>query len=187
MIIGSLLALALAAAPDSGGGAPPARDPEIPPGAPSDDYGFVAWCHGALSGHMELRDLVKDELNELSPGPSDDDARQKEAGDQYLALYTRALRAAEKASPTVLEQRGRAAAAGGYGMWANAKSAEPRNRMWSYLNWELPGRCERVAKSLEEKSTLFGEALRPGGTVRPVTTAEAEPSPPEGDALRGAQ
>jgi hypothetical protein len=182
MIIGSLLALALAAAD-----APPVRDPEIPPGAPTDDYGFVAWCHGALSGHMELRELVKDELDALSPGPSDDDARQKEAGDQYLALYTRALRAAEKASPTALEQRGRAAAAGGYGMWSSSRNAEPRNRMWSYLNWELPGRCETVAKTLEERSSLFGEALREGGTVRPVAAAEPEPSVPENQPLRGPQ
>ena len=37
----------------------------IPKGAPSDDYEFVAWCAGILSGHMELFGRVKPELDDL--------------------------------------------------------------------------------------------------------------------------
>jgi hypothetical protein len=186
MLIGSLLALALAAeAPPE---AAPARDPEIPASAPTDDYGFVAWCHGALSGHMELRPLVKQELDTLSPAPADDDEKQQAAGAEYLKLYTRAMAAAEKASATSIRARAQAASARGYGIWTAARTADPRTRMWSYLMWELPARCEIVAKRLEERSNLFAQALRTSPSaapdVGPVAAAEGG-APAEG--LRGAQ
>src|SRR5437868_6380970 len=110
MVIASLFALALAAAPDgpiatspsarppaaapvmpaqpSASSATPGRDPEIPASAPVDDYGFVAWCHGALSGHMELHDRVKPELDKVSPGG--DDTELAKAGADYLTLYAKA-------------------------------------------------------------------------------------------------
>jgi hypothetical protein len=187
MLIASLFALAIAAeaAPEA-----PARDPEIPASAPVDDYGFVAWCHGALSGHMALRPLVKQELDTLSPAPADDDEKQKAAGDMYLKLYSEAMAAAEKASPTAIKPRAQAASARGYGIWTAARNAEPRTRMWSYLMWELPPRCEIAAKRLEEKSALFAEALRTSPTAAPdlgpVATAQPDPATP-GDGLRGTQ
>jgi hypothetical protein len=44
--------------------APSARPNEapLPAGAPSDDYGLVAWCHGALRGHLELAEQIADTL-----------------------------------------------------------------------------------------------------------------------------
>jgi len=182
MFIGSLLALALAAA-----------SPEAPTssGAPADDYGFVAWCHGALSGHMEMRELVREELDALSPGPPDDDILQRAAGEEYLELYTRALRAAENASPTTLQNQARTASARGYAMWSEAKTADPRNRMWAYLMWELPGQCEVAATRLEERSSLFGEALRPmngdAGAVRPLAATEGGSPAAPVEGLRGPQ
>ena len=190
MLSASLFALALAAANPADATAT-ARDPEIPSSAPTDDYGFVAWCYGALQGHMELRPLVRNELEKLSPGAPDDEAKQRAAGEEYLALYTRALRAAEKASATSLQGRLQQANARGHGIWTAARTAEPRTRMWSYLMWELPARCEIAAKRLEERSSLFGEALKPAAAAapdpRPVAKASPPTAPTDADGLRGSQ
>ena len=189
MLIGSLLALALAAEPAPAVATAP-RDADIPASAPTDDYGFVAWCHGALSGHMELRGLVKDELDRLSPPPPGDDDKQQAIGKEYLELYNRAMREAEKASASSIRGRAQQGSARGYGIWAAARAAEPRTRMWSYLMWELPPRCEIAAKRLEEKSALFAPALRTSPTATPdlgpVATAQPDPATPS-DGLRGTQ
>lgn len=210
MLSASLFALMLAAAAadepvatspaarETAAAAAPQRPADIPASAPTDDYGFVAWCHGALSGHMELRELVKPELDALSPG--DDDSAQLAAGKEALELYSRALKSAEKASPVAIHNRALQSSGQGYRIWSAARTAEPRTRMWSYLMWELPPRCETAAKRLEERSSLFAEALRPGAenAASPslVDSSPALPAEPagtpgpqataEGD-LRGAQ
>ena len=197
MVIASVLALLLAAASadqpiatapgaapapasEASAAKPAGRDPEIPASAPTDDYGFVAWCHGALSGHMELYDRVKPELDKVSPGQ--DDSALMKAGRDYLALYAEALKAAEKASPTNIHNRGVEANAAGYRIWAAARAAEPRTQMWSYLMWELPPRCEVAAKRLEERSTLFAGALK----ASPADEAEAARQAEDGAAAIGA-
>ena len=160
----------------------PPRDPDIPTSAPEDDYGFVAWCHGALSGHMELHDRVKPELDKVSPGHDDIDVEQAKAGMDYLALYAQALKAAEAASPTAIHERGVQADAAGYRIWAAARNADPRTQMWSYLMWELPPRCEIAAKRLVERSSLFAAALKPdacAGAAEDATVAKSDPNPPE--------
>ncbi len=179
MVIASLFALVMAAAADepvttspTARPAPAAatspassptpagepRDADIPASAPTDDYGFVAWCHGALSGHMELHDRVKPELDKVSPGG--DDTELAKAGADYLNLYAAALKEAEKASPSNIHDRGVEANAMGYRIWSAARAAEPRTQMWSYLMWELPPRCEIAAKRLEQNSSLLGQALK---------------------------
>jgi hypothetical protein len=200
MLIAPLFALALAAADEPVATAPaarpapveqasagaPKRDPDIPASAPTDDYGFVAWCHGALSGHMELHDKVKPELDKVSPGG--DDTEQMAAGRDYLALYARALKAAEAASPSNIHARGVDANAAGYRIWSAARAADPRTQMWSYLMWELPPRCEIAAKRLEERSVLFGEALRTGEAPPPPAPTEgAPPAVAAAEGLRGPQ
>jgi hypothetical protein len=201
MALATLLALALqAAVPQAPAPAPaaappaaaaPARTPAelafaepLPPGAPSDDYEFVGWCHGALTGHLDLYNLVKDDLNALpDPDPratAAGDAEMIEAGRQYLALYARAMEAAEKASPQSISARGLAARTSGQTIWNAAKVAEPKTRMWSWTFWVLPGRCEYAAERLYEKSMLTGQALGVNMRTAPVT---APPKPPERDAL----
>ena len=54
------LALALfAQAPEVAASAepPPAAEDRIPPGAPTADYPFVAWCYGALRGYARFDGL----------------------------------------------------------------------------------------------------------------------------------
>lgn len=151
MLIGALFALAIAGTEPGQDPAPAAQATPVPE-SPLDDYDLVSWCRGALQGHMELRELVKEELDAVSPGDPAKDAAMQKAGEDYLALYGRAMQAAEKASPTPLQSRGRSGTEAGYALWTQVRVADPRNRMWGYLMWDLPGRCEVAAKRLEERS-----------------------------------
>lgn len=134
-----------------------------PPGAPTDDFGFVSWCYGALTGHMELYKIVKPELDKLpDPKPKETealDAEQMKAGTEYLALYRQAIDTAEKASQRPIHDESAQAVRLGYSIWGPARNAEPKTRMWSWLSWDLPGRCETSAERLYEKSLLAAEAL----------------------------
>jgi regulator of protease activity HflC (stomatin/prohibitin superfamily) len=171
MIPALLFALVLAQAQDPVATAPKAPSPsssvasspaadesDVPKGAPTDDYGLVAWCRGALTGHMALYKLVKPELKSMErPGEvaSDEksDEAQMEAGREYLALYGRAMQAAEKADPKLIA-RGLALRTQGEGIWTEAKGAPPRKRMWSWLMWDLPGECEVSANRLVAAPTV---------------------------------
>jgi hypothetical protein len=198
MTIAALLALALfaqdataqtpaqapAAESAASTAAPVVAPPEgpIPPGAPEDDYGLVSWCHGALAGHMSLYTQVKPSLDQLQNDPKmkgtggatsgtsteDLDAQQMAAGRDYLALYERAIAAAERANPRGLRTRGQTARLKGASIWQPAANAvDPKTRMWSWLMWELPGRCETAAKRLEETAILAAPALAGGDPAAP--------------------
>ena len=127
---------------------------DIPPGAPSDDYGLVGWCQGALNGHMSLYSAVRPELKKLSrSGESKEDAEmetaQMQAGREYLDLYDRALRAADGRNGGVDKTRAVVAREAGGHIWDEASRADPQTRMWSWIMWELPARCETAARRLE--------------------------------------
>ena len=188
--------------------APSAPAPsDTPSGAPEDDFGFVNWCKGALNGHLELYPQVKGELARVeternrredtryTPAQrkaaaarhaaeavqtAKDDREQMAAGRDYLLLYDRGIAAAEKAGSPDLHARGEAAQDQGYRIWSAARAADDRTKMWSWLMWELPARCETAAKKLETQSGLLGEAFD--------KTAAAAPAAPAADApLRGPQ
>ena len=151
----TLLAQASTPAPAAAG--PSNEDPDFPPGAPTDDYGFVAWCYGALSGQMELYPLVKPELDKLNTSDAEKaeneklDQEQMKAGRDYLALYSNAMEVKESETPK-LNIKGGEDIAEGHSIWDKAKVADPKTRMWSYLNWDLPGRCEVVARKILRES-----------------------------------
>ena len=202
----ALLAAALLQASDP---APPtsAAAPPPPPaaGAPADDYGFVAWCRGALSGHMDLYKQARPEMERVreeklavatagnSPAElkrardasaqearhdEELDREQLKAGREYLALYGRALHAAEEAGAS--RARGTELTGQGYRIWSVARAGGGRDRMYAYLMWELPGRCETAAKSLEQNSGLLGEAFkRAEAPAAPAGDAPAAEAPPE--------
>jgi hypothetical protein len=166
MPLAPLLALALlaaepaASAPASGG----VPEEPVPAGAPSDDYGLVNWCAGALSGHMALYHEVKPELDALpDASPKETAALDKDqikAGRDYLTLYKKAIDAAERASPRSIAERGLAMRRQGNSIWTAARTtADRKARMWTWLGWELPGRCETAAERLYEKSLLSAQAL----------------------------
>jgi hypothetical protein len=113
---------------------------------------------------MELYKQVKPELDALpDPRPKETaalDADQMRAGSEYLALYKKATDAAEKASPRPIAERGVAMQNRGDAIWAMARTAaDKKAAMWTYLSWELPGRCETAAERLYEKSLLSAQAL----------------------------
>lgn len=200
MVLATVFALALQAAgpqaaPPGAAAAPataaskktPAQmafDEPLPPGAPADDYEFVAWCHGALSGHLELFKTVQKDLNALpDPDPKATaaaDLEMVQAGEQYLTLYEQAMRAAEKASPQPIEAKGLVARRQGSSIWNAAAVAAPTTRMWSWTFWVLPGRCEYAAERLYERSMLAGQARGINMRTDPV---RAPAKPPERDAL----
>ena len=82
----------------------------LPAGAPTDDYALVAWCYGALSRHMELREQVWPEVQRIEtqfpqPGVSVKEALaayddQHKAGLAQLDLYAKALDLGEVAGKT---------------------------------------------------------------------------------------
>ena len=143
--------------------ATPLAEEAVPAGAPADDYGLVSWCSGALTGHMALYTMVKPQLDALPDSRPKEtavlDAEQMKAGNEYLALYKRATDAAERASPQNLTDRGAEMRLKGNAIWNPAKQADDKTRMWTWLGWELPGRCETAAERLYEKSLLSAQAL----------------------------
>ena len=150
--------------------AAPPRDPNnlpIPPGAPSDDFGLVAWCHGALRGHMELAA----QINEV-------DADQEAIGREYLKSYEVALAASPQSKTDAGARAAAAARQAGHGSWAAARSSQNREtQKFTYLGWQLPGRCEHAAKRLTTNGDLLGAAVAPTRTTEapqptgnPVTT-----------------
>lgn len=144
----------------------PAVDPTnlpIPAGAPSDDFGLVAWCHGALRGHMELAEKI-DEADE----------EQQSIGREYLRGYDLALAAAPQGKASGASAKAAAARKTGYDSWDSARtSANKETQRYAYLGWQLPGRCEHAAKRISNNPNLFSAAL----TTPTVTTDGPQPTP----------
>lgn len=132
------------------------EDP-FPAGAPTDDYGLVAWCYGALSRHMEMRTTVWPEVERIEgefpePGVPLKDAlasydQQEKAGQAELDLYTRALDLAEvahaegTADRAAIIQKGRDA-------WKGADALTAKALAPQWMSWALPGRCGETARKM---------------------------------------
>jgi hypothetical protein len=152
----------------------------IPEGAPKSDYEFVAWCHGALAGQIELDPIVEKDMDAIEGKAKAakrraDDAEIAKEHKKYLALYEQALVAAEKASPTALHQKGVDAEVIGYKIWGPTRSKAPVWRMVDWGNWEVPPRCEKAAKRLYDSASLLGVALK---SETPDAQPAADASPP---------
>jgi hypothetical protein len=167
-----LLALALLAqdAPVSTAptaSAPPPRTQPVAT-APTDDYGYVGWCYGALGGYVELYDKVMPEVTRIEktfPGPDGFKAAMKEypamrdQAKKDLAVYRSAIVAAEKASPRPISEYGAAAIKKGHSVWTGADQIDKARLAQVWMSWSPPGDCDTRAKTLETKSNLFGQAL----------------------------
>jgi hypothetical protein len=176
------------AAPDAQGAAAAPAEAEypIPPGAPEDDYGLVAWCYGALDGHMKLYDKVIPEVerieNEIAkiPGAPPADMQgykdQRAAGKDTLKLFRGAMEAAEKASAKPIAAHGAESLKRGATLWFTVRDSKDKKylaREW--MSWGLPGRCLPTAQRLQAKSNLFGQALSYNAKT-PAPAAEAPPA-----------
>jgi hypothetical protein len=192
-----LLALALLAqdAPVSTAPTASAPPPRTTPSAtpPTDDYGYVSWCYGALGGYAELYDKVMPEVTRIEkafPGPEGVNAAMKEypaMRDQArsdLKLYRSAITAAEKASPRPISEYGAAAIKKGRSVWGGSDQVDKARLAQVWMSWSPPGDCDARAKTLETKSNLFGQALNynvkkdeaPAEAAR-VATPEPEAAP----------
>ena len=137
--------------------------------APTDDYGYVGWCYGAISSYVELYDRAMPEVTRIErawPTPSTEEniaqvyPAQREEGKRNLVLFARAMQAAEKASPRPIQDQGADAVRRGRAMWTGATSVPKAQLAQFWMSWSPPAKCEETAKALEARSLLFGQALR---------------------------
>jgi len=136
----------------------------IPAGAPKDDYSFVAWCDGVLSGHMNLAERVQSVLP-LDPV-------QQKIGRAYLEAYEKALAVSKEGKTEAGRKRAEAARQIGWKNWDKARKADKQLAADTYLAWQLPGHCEKAALRLSGDKDLF----RMSPTVQEVEAAgEAAP------------
>ncbi|MDG2529645.1 hypothetical protein [Caulobacter endophyticus] len=186
-----LFALALMAqdAPVTTAAPPQRTQPAATP--PSDEYGYIAWCYGALGGYVDLYDKVMPEVTRIEkafPGPDGAAAALKEypamriqaRGD--LKTYAAAITAAEKASPRPISEYGASAMKKGRSIWGGSEGVDKARLAQVWMSWSPPGDCETRAKALESKSNLFGQALnynvKSAVPVEPEAGPEPEAAPP---------
>ncbi|HEX4196373.1 MAG TPA: hypothetical protein VHZ26_02935 [Caulobacteraceae bacterium] len=160
----ALMALSILAAEPAT--APPANpDPaaasqeteDIPPGAPTDDYGFVNWCYGATDEYLTIYTKVLPDLVEIDK-TFGSPVKEKvpyanDVAAQHLALkrFAAAIDAAEKATPDPINStEGQAAIAKGRAIWSVAETLPTRKLADAWLFWGIPVRCERTAKALRD-------------------------------------
>ena len=189
LLLAALLAQATPTLDGTPGAAtpPPATaepDSDTPKGAPANDYDFVAWCHGALEAHMALYDKVKPELVSIErpdevATDEKNDKLQMAAGREYLALYTKALDGVDKAHPDKFAGRRKAAEAAGAAIWDPYASAAPRQQMWAWVGWDLPGRCETASHKLQTRRGMAAALAAPAPEPAPssIDDAVAAPAP----------
>jgi len=174
---------------------PPAEAPAqaaVPPGAPKDDYQFVAWCYGALSGYLELHDQVMPEVTRIEstwrrPGSKlSDDLKvyelQQRQGHADLKRFKAALTAAERASLQPINVVGAAAVQRGRAAWTIGPDITKARLAQEWMSWTLPARCPAVADALEKRARLLGASLKVNAEPEdaptpPTEQATAEPAP----------
>lgn len=176
-----ILALALLAQDGSA-----AQGPNAPP---TDEYGYVAWCYGALGGYANLYDRVMPEVTRIEkafPGPDGVAASLKtypelrSQAQKDLKVFASAITAAEKASPRPISEYGGSQVKRGAAIWQGADSIDKARLAQMWMSWSPPGDCEKRAKTLEMKSGILGKALNYNSVT---VTTQAPPAPtPEPEA-----
>lgn len=158
--------------------------------APADDYQRVAWCHGVLTGDMELAE-------QIAPLEPVDDSIQA-IGRSYLRAYEAALTLSGKGKTEDGHAQADKARQAGYDGWSEVRKAELKQAAYAYDTWQLPGECEHAAVRLSGHPNLFGEmatddeakaieaALNSGGPhnynelPKPKLTADKAPETSDG-------
>jgi outer membrane biosynthesis protein TonB len=152
--------------------------------APTDDYGYVSWCYGALGGYLDLYDKVMPEVTRIEkafPGPDGVAASLKTYPEMRaqarldLKTFTSAITAAEKASPRPIADYGRAAINKGRTVWAGSETVNKARLAQVWMSWSPPGDCETRAKTLEKRSNVLGKALI--YNAAPTAGTKPEPAP----------
>lgn len=162
---------------------------QSPNAPPTDEYGYVAWCYGALGGYASLYDKVMPEVTRIEkafPGPDGVAASLKTypelrtQAQKDLKTFASAITAAEKASPRPISEYGGSQVKRGAAIWQGADSVDKARLAQMWMSWSPPGDCERRAKALETKSTILGKALNFNNTsATSQTPPPAETSAPQ--------
>lgn len=165
--------------------APPA--PSAPVGAPTDDYGLVAWCYGALGGYLDLHDQVMPEVTRIEttwrrPGSNLKEdlkvyADMEKEGRSNLKLFARAIEAAEKASLKPINARGAEAVKRGRNTWAAASTLPKARVAQEWMSWTLPAVCISTAQRLETSATLMGATFDPNEGAAPDESPAPDAAP----------
>ena len=160
--------------------------------APTDDYGYVGWCYGAISAYVDLYDRAMPEVIRIErawPTPSTEEniaviyPEQREEAKRNLVLFARAMEAAEKASPTMIQPQGAAAIKRGRAVWTGATNVPKAQLAQFWMSWSPPAKCAETAKTLETRSRLFGQALANNASGAAPIVA---PPPPVAEAAEAA-
>lgn len=155
-----------------------------PVSAPTDDYGYVGWCYGVMASYVDLYDLAMPEVERIErawPTPSTEEnikiiyPGQRAEARENLKIFQAAMEAAEKASPTAIHKDGEAAIKKGRAVWTGATTVPKAQLAQFWMSWSPPAKCEETAKSLTERSNLFGQALG-ANAPEPEVEPEAEPA-----------
>lgn len=117
--------------------------------APKSDFERVAWCHGILSGDMQLADIV----NSLEPK----DPQIEIIGRSYLRAYEAALTLSTQGKTAAGHAVAEKARQKGFDEWAQVRKSDVHKAAWVYDNWQLPGDCEHAAVRLSGHPNLFAE------------------------------
>ena len=181
--------------------APKPAEEAFPPGAPHEDYPFVAWCYGNLRGYLDMHDEVMPEVTRIESTyrPPNrklaDDmkvyAEMQKDGRAQLKTFQEALTAAEKASMRPINRVGAEAVKRGQSIWVAGPEVSKARKAQEWMSWTLPARCETTAASLEKRSTLMGASLRanaepePAPAEAPAPTAETPPPAPAAPSAEG--
>lgn len=162
---------------------------QSPNAPPSDEYGYVAWCYGALGGYASLYDQVMPEVTRIEkafPGPDGVAASLKTypelraQAQKDLKIFASAITAAEKASPRPISEYGGSQVKRGAAIWQGAGSIDKARLAQMWMSWSPPGDCEKRAKTLEMKSSILGRALNfnaASATTQAPATPEPTPAP----------
>jgi hypothetical protein len=162
---------------------PVADEDGIPPGAPTEDYPFVAWCYGATEEYLEIYDRIKPDLKAIDKmfGTPVKEAEpyQSDVAEEHKALkrFSAAITAAEKASVHPIAEEGVEAMALGRSIWRAAELQPSRKLADAWLFWGIPTRCEKTAATLKTRSILMGQALaQHAPKAEPVAAEIAKPA-----------
>jgi hypothetical protein len=103
---------------------------------------------------------------------------QEAIGREYLKSYEAALAAAPQGRTADGARNAQAARETGYNSWANARTAQNREvQKFTYLGWQLPGRCEHAAKRLGSNADLLGAAVATPSSEPPLPTGDPKTTP----------
>ncbi len=140
--------------------------------APTDDFGFAAWCSGALDGYLEMKPRVLPEVRRIEgafrePGRTlAQDMRvyeqiERDGRANRLSLR-KTLDQAERGDAGLATER-TDAYAHGRAVWSVPDDAPKARLAQEWMSWTLPGRCDTTLKNLGDPSGLLNTAARAAG------------------------